>query len=236
MSTTPDNAAIAPHKGSDWLEEWDPESPDWDRRLAWKTLWVTTFSLTLAFIAWFLVSALAPVLNDIGFDLSKAQLYWLTAMPGLAGGLLRLVWTFLPPVIGTRKLVTLTTLLLLVPLVGWALAVQNPDTPYAVLLLLGIFAGIGGGAFSGFMPSTSYFFPRSKQGVALGVQAGVGNFGVSIVQLATPWIVGFMLLGGAFATAIGAPQRVVDDTTGASREVFYQNAGYAWVPLVLIGA
>jgi NNP family nitrate/nitrite transporter-like MFS transporter len=236
MSTTPDNAATAPHKGGDWLEEWDPESPDWDRRLAWKTLWVTTFSLTLAFIAWFLVSALAPVLNDIGFDLSKAQLYWLTAMPGLAGGLLRLVWTFLPPVIGTRKLVTLTTLLLLVPLVGWALAVQNPDTPYAVLLLLGIFAGIGGGAFSGFMPSTSYFFPRAKQGVALGVQAGVGNFGVSIVQLATPWIVGFMLLGGAFATAIGAPQRVVDDTTGVSREVFYQNAGYAWVPLVLIGA
>ncbi len=236
MSTTPDNAAVVAHKGRDWLEEWDPESADWDRSRAWKTLWVTTFSLTLAFIAWFLVSALAPVLNDIGFDLSKSQLYWLTAMPGLAGGLLRLVWTFLPPVIGTRKLVTLTTLLLLVPFIGWALAVQNPDTPYAVLLMLGVFAGIGGGAFSGFMPSTSYFFPRSKQGTALGIQAGVGNFGVSIVQLATPWIVGFMLLGGAFATAIGAPQRVVNESTGASKEVFYQNAGYAWVPLVLIGA
>lgn len=236
MTTTSDPGKVAARKGRDWLDEWDPEATDWDSGRAWKTLWVTTFSLTLAFIAWFLVSALAPVLNDIGFDLSKGQLYWLTAMPGLAGGLLRLVWTFLPPVIGTRKLVTLTTLLLLVPFIGWALAVQNPDTPYGVLLMLGVFAGIGGGAFSGFMPSTSYFFPRSKQGTALGVQAGVGNFGVSIVQLATPWIVGFMLLGGAFATAIGAPQHVVNDATGVTKEAFYQNAGYAWVPMVLIGA
>jgi len=102
--------------------------------------------------------------------------------------------------------------------------------------LLGVFAGIGGGAFSGFMPSTSYFFPRSKQGTALGIQAGVGNFGVSIVQLTTPWIIGFMLLGGAFATAVGAPQQVIDKTDGATRDVFYQNAGYAWVPMVIIGA
>jgi len=236
MSTTPPPTAAPTRKGHDWLEHWDPEAPDWDRKRAWMTLWVSTFSLTLAFIAWFLVSALAPVLNDIGFDLSKGQLYWLAAIPGLSGGLLRLVWTFLPPVIGTRKLVTFTTILLLVPFIGWALAVQNPDTPYAVLLMLGVFAGIGGGAFSGFMPSTSYFFPRSKQGTALGLQAGVGNFGVSVVQLTTPWIIGFMLLGGAFATAVGKPQEIINKTDGLSREVFYQNAGYAWVPMVIIGA
>lgn len=234
MTTTPPSHDAPARHGNDWLEHWDPEAADWDKKRAWTTLWVSTFSLTLAFIAWFLVSALAPVLNDIGFDLSKGQLYWLAAIPGLSGGLLRLVWTFLPPVIGTRKLVTLTTALLLIPFIGWALAVQNPDTPYAVLLMLGVFAGIGGGAFSGFMPSTSYFFPRAKQGTALGIQAGVGNFGVSVVQLATPWIIGFMLLGGAFATAVGAPQRIVNDE-GVARDVFYQNAGYAWVPMVIIG-
>lgn len=236
MTTTPEPTQVRPHRGNDWLEHWDPEAPDWDKKRAWTTLWVSTFGLTLAFIAWFLVSALAPVLNDIGFDLTKGQLYWLAAIPGLSGGLLRLVWTFLPPVVGTRKLVTYTTLLLLVPFIGWALAIQNPDTPYAVLLLLSVFAGIGGGAFSGFMPSTSYFFPRSKQGTALGLQAGVGNFGVSVVQLTTPWIIGFMLLGGAFKTAIGAPQEIINKTDGATREVFYQNAGYAWVPMVIIGA
>lgn len=213
--------------GKDWLPEWDPESAHWDSGRAWKTLWVTTFSLTLAFITWFLASAIAPKLNSVGFDLSEGQLYWLIAMPGLAGGSLRLVWTFLPPIMGTRKLVTLTSLLFLIPLVGWALAVQNPDTPYIVLLILGALAGLGGGAFSGFMPSTSYFFPRSKQGTALGLQAGIGNFGVSIVQFVTPWIIGFALIGGT-------SQMLTNKDTGATSEVWFQNAGYIWVPFVLV--
>lgn len=213
--------------GKDWLSEWDPEDSSWDSTRAWKTLWVTTFALTLAFITWFLASALAPKLNSIGFDLSEAQLYWLIAMPGLAGGTLRLIWTFLPPILGTRKLVTLTTGLFLVPLVGWAMAVQSPSTPYAVLLLLGALAGVGGGAFSGFMPSTSYFFPRSKQGTALGLQAGIGNFGVSIVQFVTPWIIGFAIIGGT-------SQMLTNKDTGSSREVWFQNAGYVWVPFVVV--
>jgi MFS transporter, NNP family, nitrate/nitrite transporter len=217
----------AKKRGSDWLAEWDPESSSWDSGRAWKTLWVTTFALTLGFVTWFLASAIAPKLNSLGFDLSEGQLYWLIAMPGLAGGTLRLVWTFLPPVMGTRKLVTLTTALFLIPLIGWALAVQNPATPYAVLLLLGALAGIGGGAFSGFMPSTSYFFPRSKQGTALGLQAGIGNFGVSLVQFVTPWVIGFALIGGA-------SQMMTNKDTGASKEVWYQNAGYIWVPFVIV--
>ena len=229
MSTT----TAKPRKG--WIEDWDPES-NWDSRLAWRTLAITTFNLILCFIVWFLVSAIAPMLNELGFDISEQQLYWLTAMPGLAGGLLRMVWMFLPPILGTRRLITYTTGLLLVPIIGWSLAVQNPDTPYWVLLVFSFFTGIGGGAFAGFMPSTSYFFPRSKAGTALGIQGGVGNFGVSIVQLATPWIVGFMLLGGAFAGIIGAPQELTDESTGQMREVWYQNAGYAWSSLTVIGA
>ncbi len=214
-------------RGSDWLTEWDPESSSWDSGRAWKSLWVTTFALTLGFVTWFLASAIAPKLNSLGFDLSEGQLYWLIAMPGLAGGTLRLVWTFLPPILGTRKLVTLTTALFLIPLIGWALAVQNPETPYVVLLLLGALAGIGGGAFSGFMPSTSYFFPRAKQGTALGLQAGIGNFGVSLVQFVTPWVIGFALIGGA-------SQMMTNKDTGATKEVWYQNAGYVWVPFVVV--
>ena len=215
-------------KGKDWLPSWDPEdAATWDSGRAWKTLWVTTFSLTLAFITWFLASAIAPKLNSIGFSLSDAQLYWLIAMPGLAGGTLRLIWTFLPPIMGTRKLVTLTTALFVIPLIGWGLAVQNPETPYAVLLILGGLAGIGGGAFSGFMPSTSYFFPRSKQGTALGLQAGIGNFGVSIVQFVTPWIIGFAIIGGA-------SQVMMNKDTGATKDVWFQNAAFIWVPFVVV--
>lgn len=213
--------------GRDWLPDWDAEGPGWDSRRAWHTLWVTTFALTLGFITWFLASAIAPKLNSIGFSLSEAQLYWLIAMPGLAGGTLRMVWTCLPPILGTRKLVTLSTALLLVPLIGWALAVQNPQTPYAVLLLLGALAGLGGAVFSGFMPSTSYFFPRAKQGTALGLQAGIGNFGVSIVQFVTPWIVGFAIIGGT-------SQMLTNKDTGATKEVWFQNAGYVWVPFVVV--
>ena len=181
----------------------------------------------MAFATWFLVSALAPKLNNIGYDLSKGQLYWLVAIPGLAGGTLRLIWTFLPPIMGTRKLVTITSALFVLPAIGWGLAVQNPDTPYAVLLFLAALAGIGGGAFSGFMPSTSYFFPKAKQGTALGLQAGIGNFGVSLVQFVVPWIVGLSI--------VGASQRFVDVKKGVDKEVWYQNAGYIWVPFIVVG-
>ena len=212
-------------KGADWLPAWDPEN-DWESSRAWKTLWVTTGNLTLAFATWFLVSAIAPKLTSIGFDLSKNQLYWLAAMPGLAGGTLRLIWTFLPPIMGTRKLVTVTTALLVLPLIGWGLAVQNPSTPYGVLLFLGALVGLGGGAFSGFMPSTSYFFPRAKQGTALGLQAGIGNFGVSLVQLVTPWIIGFAM--------VGAGQVMTNKDTGATKDVWFQNAAYVWIPFVVV--
>ncbi len=228
MSTPAAPTAPPPRTGPDWLSSWDPEdTQNWDHSRAWKTLWITTFNLILAFTTWFLVSALAPKLNGLGFDLSKGQLYWLVAIPGLAGGSLRLIWTFLPPVMGTRKLVTLTTGLFLLPAIGWGVVIQYPDTPYGVLLFLAALAGIGGGAFSGFMPSTSYFFPKAKQGTALGLQAGIGNFGVSLVQFVTPWIVtlGF----------IGASQRYIDTSKGIDKEVWYQNAGYIWVPFIVIG-
>ena len=219
-------------KGSEWLSDWDPEDEaSWNSGLAWKTMWITTGALTLAFCTWFLASAIAPNLTNLGFKLDKNQLYWLVAMPGLAGGTLRLVWMWLPPVIGTRKLVTLTTALLLIPLIGWGIAVQNPSTSYTTFLILAFLSGIGGGAFSGFMPSTSYFFPRRKQGTALGLQAGIGNFGVSIVQFVTPWIIGFSLLG-----VLGASQKFHDPANNTDHPVWEQNAAFIYVPFVIVAA
>lgn len=217
--------------GKEWLQAWDPENEEtWDKALAWRTLSITTFTLTLAFASWFIASALAPKLTNLGFDLTNDQLYWLVAMPGLSAGMLRLVWMVLPPMLGTRKLVSLTTLLLLIPLVGWGIAVQNPDTSFAWLLTLSFLSGIGGGAFSGFMPSTSYFFPRRMQGTALGIQAGIGNFGVSLVQFLTPWIIGFAMVGW-----LGAAQ--TETFPGREpRDVWYQNAAYVYIPFVVIGA
>jgi NNP family nitrate/nitrite transporter-like MFS transporter len=219
-------------RGREWLESWDPENEEaWDKRLAWTTLWITTFTLTLCFASWFLASAIAPKLTNLGFDFTQTQLYWLTSMPGLAGGLMRLAWMVLPPILGTRKLVTFTTLLLVFPVLGWGVRVQDPTTPYWELLILSFLSGIGGGAFSGFMPSTSYFFPRRLQGTALGLQAGIGNFGVSLVQLLTPWIIGFSMLAflGGSQTMQGLPGK-------PATEVWYQNAAFIYIPFVLIGA
>ncbi len=227
MSATPPASV---RKG-EWLEAWDPENEaTWDKALAWKTLWITTFCLTLAFIAWFLPSAIIPKLNALGYTWTKGQLYWMAAMPGLAAGLFRLFWMVLPPIMGTRKMVSLTTLLLVASTLGWGVRVQSPTAPYWELMVLAFLAGIGGGAFSGFMPSTSYFFPRSKQGTALGLQAGIGNFGVSLVQLLTPYLIamsGLAIFGGS---------QIMKTAGKPDKTVYFQNAAFIWIPLMVIGA
>ncbi len=221
----------APRRGKEWLTAWDPENEEtWDSRLAWQTLWITTFTLTLCFVTWFLPSAIIPKLNAIGYSFTQAQLYWLAAVPGLSGGLMRLVWMVLPPMLGTRKMVAATTLLLFFPVLGWGVRSMSPTAPYWELLVLAFMAGIGGGAFSGFMPSTSYFFPRRKQGTALGLQAGIGNFGVSLVQLFTPWLIGLGMLWW-----LGQSQQM--KVPGKpDQQVWYQAASFVWLPFILIGA
>lgn len=217
--------------GSTWLTDWRPEDQTfWKEqgsRVAWRTLMVTTFNLVLAFTTWFVVSAIVVRLPVVGFTLTTSELFWLAAMPGLAGGSLRIVHTFLIPVFGTRHVVSISTLLLLVPVAGWTIAVQNPQTPFWLLLLLAFLAGLGGGNFSSFIPSTSLFFPKRLQGTALAIQAGIGNFGVSLVQFVTPWVIGFALLGGL----LGGPQ-----AGGGGGAIWLQNAAAVYAPLIVVGA
>lgn len=228
---TPSTSASA---SSTWLPHWEPEDNTfWEsegKSRAWTTLILTTAALTMAFITWFLVSALVVRLPQIGFQFTGSQLFWLAAMPGLAGGTLRLIHMFLVPIYGSRHVISLSTLSLLIPLVGWFYAVQNPDTPYWVLMLLAFLAGLGGGNFSSFMPSTSMFFPKRMQGTALAIQAGVGNFGVSVVQFVTPWVIGFALLGGM--AWMGEPQTMT--RAGVESQIYLQNAPLVMIPFVAV--
>lgn len=216
-------------KKSDYLEHWDPENEEFfDRtgsKIAWRTLIVSTFCLTLAFTTWFVVSALVVKLRGLGFNLTQSQEFWLLAMPGLAAGTLRIVHTFLVPIIGTRKTVVWSTILLLIPAAGWAYVIQHPETPYGVLLLLAFLAGMGGGNFSSFMPSTSLFFPKRKLGTALGIQAGVSNFGVSLVQIVTPLVMGF----GIFTAGQTYTEK------GQTSTLWLENAVLIWVPFIVVG-
>ncbi len=231
MSADPNSSRSASHT---WLQRWDPEDATaWAQGgsgLAWRTLSITTLNLMMAFAAWFMVSALVVRLPQAGFLFTPSQLFWLAAMPGLAGGTLRLVHMFLTPMFGTRHVVSLSTLSLLLPLLGWFFAVQDLSTPYWVLLALAFLAGLGGGNFSSFMPSTSLFFPKRLQGTALAIQAGIGNLGVSVVQFVTPWIIGFALAGSA--AFMGESQTLT--RAGVESQVWLQNAPAVMVPFVAV--
>lgn len=215
------------------LEIWQPEQAEfWSARgssIAWRTLWITTFSLLLSFATWFMMSAVVVRLPAIGFTFTTMELFWLAAMPGLAGGTLRILHTFLIPLFGTRNVITIATFIKLLPVIGIGLAVMNPDTPWWIFMVLAFSAGFGGGDFSSYMPSTSLFFPKRLQGTALGIQAGIGNFGVSIVQFVTPWIIGF----AAFGALAGGPQSMTKD--GAVVSIWLQNAAFVYaIPLLLM--
>jgi NNP family nitrate/nitrite transporter-like MFS transporter len=214
------------------IEKWDVEDPGfWEEtgsKIAWRTLAITTFSLLLSFSTWFVMSAIVVRLPQIGFNFDKMQLFWLAAMPGLAGGTLRLVHMFLIPIFGTRQVITWATLLKLIPCVGIGMAVMDPTTPFWVFILLALTAGFGGGDFSSYMPSTSLFFPKRLQGTALGIQAGIGNFGVSLTQFVTPWIITV----GSLGVVTGASQTFTKGEI--SKPIWIQNAVFWYIPLLII--
>jgi len=184
-----------------WLKNWTPEEPSfWEstgKKIAWRTLTITTTTLLFSFATWFMMSAIVTKLPGIGFNFTTKQLFWLAAMPGLAGGTLRIVHMFLIPIYGTRHTITIATFIKLLPVIGIGLAVMNPLTPFWVFIVLALTAGFGGGDFSSYMPSTSLFFPKRMIGTALGIQAGIGNFGVSVAQFMTPVMIGVATLGAS---------------------------------------
>ena len=218
-----------------WLPEWIPEDPQfWESkgsRIAWRTLIITTLTLTLSFATWFMMSAIVVKLPGIGFKFTTNQLFWLAAMPGLAGGTLRVVHTFLLPIHGTRRIITVATLIKILPCIGIGFAVMNPATPFWLFLVLALLAGFGGGDFSSYMPSTSVFFPKRLQGTALGIQAGIGNFGVSLAQFMTPLVITMAMVGGPQVfTKIDPKTKAVLGTS----PIYLQNAAFWYVPLLLI--
>ncbi|WP_164110345.1 MULTISPECIES: MFS transporter [Sphingobacterium] len=214
-----------------WYKNYDPTNEvfwqEKGKKIAWKTLVITTIALTMSFATWFLFSVVVIKLPQIGFEFTDSQLFWLAAMPGLAGGLLRMLNTFLIPLFGTKKVITLTTLLKIIPLVMLGFAVMSLDTSFAYFMLIAFLLGIGGGDFSSYMPSTSLFFPKRELGTALGIQAGIGNFGISLVQLLSPLIIGlsmFSFLGGG---------EIIAET---GKKIYLENIAFIYiVPLLVIG-
>lgn len=124
-----------------------------------------------------MVSAIAPKLNEIGFDLSKAQL--VSGSPPAPGSSPA---DSPPPHLhaaaahhGNPETHRHVLAAHIIPMFGWFFAVQDTTTSFSVLVTLSVLCGIGGGTFSGYMPSTGYFFPKRLSGTALALQSGIGN-------------------------------------------------------------
>lgn len=191
------------------LPRWEPENPQfWEETgsaVAWRTCALTTFSLIFSFATWFVMSAVVVRMPAIGFKFTTMEYFWLAAIPGFASGILRLIHSNFIPVLGTRPVVSISTIIKVLPMLWLGFAIQDTSTSWGTFMVIAFLTGMGGGDFSSFMPSTSIFFPKRLQGLAMGIQAGIGNFGVSIVQFVTPWIIGFAALGAM----VGGPQQFV---------------------------
>ncbi|PZD94791.1 nitrate/nitrite transporter [Paenibacillus sambharensis] len=206
------------------IKTWQPEDAkfweDSGRKTARKNLLISVFALILAFIVWQIWSVTAVRLNDVGFNLSSSELFTLAALPGLSGATLRLVYTFMPGIMGGKNWTIISTLLLLFPTIGIGVAVQNPETPYYVLVILAAMCGLGGGCLSSSTATLGPFYPKKEKGTANGINVGVGNLGVSVVQFATPLVIGLSFIG----SMTGGAQVLPDGS-----EVFIQNAAFVWV-------
>lgn len=225
-------AAVAPSKAV--LTNWQPEDKVfWSatgRRIAQRNLWLSIPSLLLSFAIWQVWSVVVSKLPLVGFNLTTDQLFWLAALPGLSGATLRIFYSFMVPVFGGRLWTTLTTWSLIIPALGIGYAVQTPETPYAVLLILALCCGFGGGNFASSMANISFFFPRAEKGNALALNAGLGNLGVSVVQFVVPLVITM----GLFGKLGGEPAMIAAPSSPAP--LWLQNAGFFFVPFIILSA
>ncbi|RHW20391.1 nitrate/nitrite transporter [Pseudomonas jilinensis] len=217
------------------LDDWRPEDPEfWDttgRRIATRNLWISIPNLLLAFAVWTIWSILVVKLPALGFSYSANQLFWLAALPALSGATLRIFYSFMVPIFGGRRWTALSTASLLLPCLWIGVAVQNPDTPYLIMLILALLCGFGGGNFASSMANISFFYPQAHKGAAMGMNAGLGNLGVSAMQLLAPLAIASSVFGGM----AGEPL-IIQEGSNAGNPVWLQNAAFIWVPLIVVAA
>ncbi len=186
---TPQQVARKPGR---WIQEWRPEDGTfWERggsRVARRNLVLSIFSEHVGFSVWSLWSVFVLFLTPaygISHDLktAAAEKFLLTALPTALGAGVRLPYTFAVAKFGGRNWTIISAVLLLVPTVAAAI-VLKPGVSYGTLLVIAALAGVGGGNFASSMANINSFYPGRLKGRALGLNAGGGNLGVAVVQLA----------------------------------------------------
>jgi len=238
------------HQDKRWPNFWDPEDDGfWNREgknIARRNLWISIPNLLLAFAVWIYWGMVAKYIQQLHFASGgelfnftfmndgqafdgpgyRALLFTLPAVAGLAGATLRIPNSFMIAICGGRNVKFMTSLLLIVPALSTGIALRDPTTSFFVFIVLAALSGVGGGAFASSMSNISFFFPKREQGLALGLNAGLGNLGVSVMQFLIPWVITFR----AFGPLSGDPYELAGD--GVAKQLWIQNAGLVWVPIL----
>ena len=224
------------------IKKWDVEDPGfWEstgKRVANRNLWISIPSLLCGFAVWLYWGIITVQMDNLGFPIPKEELFTLTAIAGLTGATLRIPSSFFIRIAGGRNTIFFTTALLMIPAIGTGLALQSKETPLWVFQMLAFLTGIGGGNFASSMSNISFFFPKSRQGLALGLNAGLGNAGVTTMQILVPLFMTIGIFGGAPMILENGSGTLIGKIPAGS-ETYIHNAGYVWllflIPLAFAG-
>ncbi|MCK1819073.1 NarK/NasA family nitrate transporter [Streptomyces sp. XM83C] len=190
--TATGTAPAPPSRGGRWIRHWDPEDETFwketGEKIARRNLLFSVLSEHIGFSVWTLWSVLVLFMGP-EYGLTPADKFLLTSMVTLVGAVVRIPYTFAVAIFGGRNWTIISAALLLVPSVA-AFMVMEPGTSFSTFLLVGLLAGVGGGNFASSMTNINAFFPLRKKGWALGLNAGGGNIGVPVIQLAALAIIG----------------------------------------------
>ena len=217
------------------IAEWHPEDEAfWEqtgKRIAYRNLWISVPALLCGFAVWGMWGIITVQMLNLGFPFTQAELFTLTAIAGIAGATMRIPSSFFIRLAGGRNTIFLTTSMLLAPALGTGIVLQHPEWPLWAFQLMALWCGVGGGNFASSMSNISTFFPKRQQGTALGLNAGLGNFGVTTMQIVVPLVMTVPLLGALG----GAPETLLKESgwifgkIPAGTPTWIQNAGFAWV-------
>ena len=151
-------------------------------RKAWSVLIVSTLAFTVCFMVWMMFGVIGIPIKKM-LDLNATQFGLLTATPVLTGSLIRVplgIWT---DRYGGR-IVMASLMAITVP----AIWMMGYATEYWHFLTIGLFVGLAGGSFSVGTPYVARWFPKSRQGTAMGVY-GAGNSGAAVNKFVAPVLV-----------------------------------------------
>ncbi len=151
------------------------------KRQAWSVLIVSTWAFTVCFMVWMMFGVIGIPIKKM-LNLNATEFGLLTATPVLTGSLIRVplgIWT---DRFGGRIVMALL-MLATVPAI-WLMAYA---TEFWHFLVIGLFVGLAGGSFSVGTPYVARWFPKSQQGMAMGVY-GAGNSGSAVNKFVAPVI------------------------------------------------